>query len=290
VLSFGWSAKKWRKGEIMNRKKGFTLVELLVVIAIIALLMAILIPALGRSRAQARRVVCAGRIRQFMLAVMAYADTYKDTLPKGAMGAPMSAITRGRGWSQPNWLWDTDYAYIAKYLKDTRIMMCTDVPAYVKSGISSTGQRYNGNPYIPNWLTGSWTCRTYLLGYGYMAGHYAQFWDDPSTYTDPAGVHAEPWFSPSRVIDKGNIPLVIDVVSYDEGESLFVGHAGTGSKEIDNPPSISIQQQAPAGGGNVGTMDGAVQWRGIKDMKPHMVLWNFNSYNTTAGRKLLWYW
>jgi prepilin-type N-terminal cleavage/methylation domain-containing protein len=272
----------------MSRKKGFTLVELLVVIAIIALLMAILLPALGRARASARRVVCANRIRQTMIAVMAYADFNKDTLPKGAMGAPMSSIIKGRGWSQPNWLWDTDYDYIAKYLKDTRIMMCTDLPGYIKNGIDYMGVHFHGVPYIPNWLTGSWTGHTYLLGYGYMAGHYSNFWADPTGYTDPSGAKAEPWFSPSRVTDKGNLPLVIDIVSYDEGESIFVAHAGSGPREIDNSPSttLSIQQQAPAGGLNVGTMDGAVQWKGIKDTKPHMVLWNFNNYE----RKLLWYW
>jgi prepilin-type N-terminal cleavage/methylation domain-containing protein len=275
----------------MSRKKGFTLVELLVVISIIALLMAILLPALGRARAQARRSVCANRIRQTMLSVMAYADTYNGTLPKGAMGAPMSAIIQGRGWSQPNWLWHTDYDYIANYLKDTRIMMCTDVPAYVKNGMDYKGVRYHGVPYIPNWLTGSWTGNTYLLGYGYMAGHYSQFWADPTGYTDPSGTKAEPWISPSRVTDKGNLPLVIDIVSYDADESVFVAHAGSGSKEIDSPPgNISIQQQAPAGGGNVGTMDGAVQWRGIKDMKPHMVLWNFNTYVAPPHTTLLWYW
>jgi hypothetical protein len=221
-----------------------------------------------------------------MIAIMAYADFNKDTLPKGAMGAPMSAIMKGQGWSQPNWLWHTDYDYIAKYLKDTRIMMCTDVPGYIRNGRDYLGVRYHGVPYIPDWLTGSWTGNTYLLGYGYMAGHYAQFWADPTGYTDPSGANASLWFSPSRVTDKGNLPLVIDIISDDERESTFVAHAGSGPMEGSHSDTVSIQQQAQAGGLNVGTMDGAVQWRKIKDTKPHMVLWNFNAYVC----KLLWYW
>jgi len=54
-------------------KKAFTLVELLVVIAIIALLMAVLVPALASARSCAKRLMCKSNIRQLVLANVAYA-------------------------------------------------------------------------------------------------------------------------------------------------------------------------------------------------------------------------
>ena len=63
---------------------GFTLVELLVVIAIIALLMAILLPALSRARTQAKRIVCLSDLRQLTLGWTAYASGNNDKIVNGA--------------------------------------------------------------------------------------------------------------------------------------------------------------------------------------------------------------
>ena len=60
-----------RKFSTIN-KRGFTLIELLVVIAIIAMLAALLLPALSRSKQRARRTVCVNHLKQLALATVMY--------------------------------------------------------------------------------------------------------------------------------------------------------------------------------------------------------------------------
>ncbi len=75
-----------RKGVIMRTRKGFTLIELLVVIAIIAILMAILMPAMSRVKEQGRRSSCLSNLRQLTLGWIMYADEHDDMLVNGDTG------------------------------------------------------------------------------------------------------------------------------------------------------------------------------------------------------------
>jgi len=71
----------------MSKPKGFTLIELLVVISIIALLVAILLPALQRVRSQAKTVVFQANLRQWRDILALYIEDYQGCLPPDTAGS-----------------------------------------------------------------------------------------------------------------------------------------------------------------------------------------------------------
>ncbi|MHC4355756.1 MAG: type II secretion system protein, partial [Planctomycetota bacterium] len=85
----------------MRKSKGFTLIELLVVIAIIAILMAILMPALNRVREQGKRIVCESNLKNLMLGWLMYADDNDDKIVNGAGGFHYKRSGRTEDGSQP---------------------------------------------------------------------------------------------------------------------------------------------------------------------------------------------
>jgi prepilin-type processing-associated H-X9-DG protein/prepilin-type N-terminal cleavage/methylation domain-containing protein len=92
------SNRRWPEGwnaACRPRLGAFTLVELLIVIGIIAVLLAILLPALSKARDQAKRTQCLANLHDLGLAINAYASENDGALP---------AFTGGGGW-----LWDLPY-------------------------------------------------------------------------------------------------------------------------------------------------------------------------------------
>ncbi|MCK4998822.1 MAG: type II secretion system protein [Anaerohalosphaera sp.] len=88
----------------VSRRNGFTLIELLVVISIIAMLLAILMPALGKVKDKARSVVCRTRLKQMGVAFMLYGQENNDEF---VMNEPV--------WGVPDAYW---FYRISQYLDD----------------------------------------------------------------------------------------------------------------------------------------------------------------------------
>jgi len=127
------------------KSRGFTLVELLVVIAIIAVLMAILLPALGKAREQGRRAKCLANEREMTQGVLLY------------VGDQNSLILRDNStqWMGP----------LGAYLKTDKVRLCPEATQEPKAGIN-LGTLYRGsvgNAHTP-WMQQASATATQMFG------------------------------------------------------------------------------------------------------------------------------
>jgi len=115
-----------------KRKLGFTLIELLVVIAIIAILAALLLPALSRSKEQANGLVCLNNQKQLQLAWHMYVEDHNGVFPRNDFFWRLSSAELPELWVQGVMSIETE-AWAAPHTDNTNVLKMVD-PRYCTLG------------------------------------------------------------------------------------------------------------------------------------------------------------
>ncbi len=144
--------------------RSFTLIELLVVVAIIAILAALLLPALSRAKESGKRTLCASNLRQWGIIAYSFSDDNQARFPVPFrmkysaynFTGPGCVASNYLNWNLNEWFYGTYYETLQEYGLTDAISLC---PSGYQTGVS----------YAADW---TWWGSRVTIGYQYIGGSW----------------------------------------------------------------------------------------------------------------------